>query len=401
MTQTVKPVRFRSKIDTFFGVSFQIIVIVFSARFIMDIGTRILYPFIPQISEGLGLTVVGFSWLIFIRSMVGISGPIFGLLSDRYGRRKLMALGLFCQATGVMGVALSWQWWATLPMIFFGLGLAAFLPAQQAYISDQVIYQKRGRALAAIEFSWAASAIFILPLIGWMIDKVSWYSPFLMLALLSLIGTLMVWFRLPPAEHHSHPSLSWSEIRAVCFRPSVLASITVSMLLFVAVTTFITIWGIWLTAGFGLSAATLGLVATGIGVAELGGSSLSGLFIDRLGKRRGSQLGLLCLAIIMLLLPLTQNALFMAISLLIITGTCLEFTIVSLIPLYSEQVPEARATVFALVFSGVGFGAALGTPITAILWEQYGLWAVCAVAAVCVLIAYNILGKFVHEVSPN
>ncbi|NJN93287.1 MAG: MFS transporter [Anaerolineales bacterium] len=136
----------------------------------------------------MGLSVVNFSWLIFIRGIIGVAGPIFGVWSDRYGRRKVMAVGLLCQTIGVIGLTLSWQWWAIAPMLVFGLGLTAFIPPQQAYISDHVVYQRRGRALAIIEASWAVAAIIFLPLVGWLIDKFGWRSPFMILGLLSCWG---------------------------------------------------------------------------------------------------------------------------------------------------------------------------------------------------------------------
>ncbi|MBI1881708.1 MAG: MFS transporter [Chloroflexi bacterium] len=371
--------------------------VVFFTRLILDTGTRIVFPFIPQLAEGLGLTVIGFSWLIFMRGIIGVAGPIFGIWSDWYGRRKIMVVGLLCQSFGVIGLILAWQWWAILPMLLFGLGLTAFIPPQQAYISDQVAYHKRGRALAVVEASWAIAAIIFLPIVGWLIDTFGWRSPFLILSLFSLIGAAIVWRYLPPTEHHTQTSLSWSEFGQICFRPNVLASIIVSMLLFVTVDCFISVWGIWLTADYNLTAASLGLVATGIGLAELVGSAASSLFIDRIGKRRGSGLGLLLIAVILLLLPLTRSAFIAAVATLILTGTCLEFTIVSLIPLYSEQAPEARGTMFSLILLGAAIGGALGAPIAAMLWEASGLWGVCIVAAGCLLAALGLIWRFLGE----
>jgi predicted MFS family arabinose efflux permease len=160
---------------------------------------------------------------------------------------------------------------------------------------------------------------------------------------------------------------------------------------------FITIWGIWLNADFGLGAVTLGFVATAIGVAELLGSGSASLFIDRLGKRRGSQAGLLVTAALMLLLPLTQAHLTLAVPLLVIIGICVEFAVVSLVPLYSEQAPEARATVFSLVGLGISVGVAIASPITIMLWERSGLWAVSTVAAICLLGAWGLVGLFLQE----
>jgi predicted MFS family arabinose efflux permease len=308
-----------------------------------------------------------------------------------------MASGLLLQAVGVTGLAFSQQWWATGPMIIFGFSLAAFIPAGQSYVSDRAAYEKRGRALATIEFAWATAGIVSLPLIGWMIDYFGWRAPFFILALFSLIGAIMIWLQLPAVEQRSQTGLSLPAILALIRRPVVLASVAVSTLLFVGVGNFITVWSIWLSADFGMAATALGLVGTGIGIAELGGSGISSLFIDRLGKRRGSLVGLLLTAIIFLLVPLTQANLFIAISGLILIGLVLEFTIVSFIPLYAEQAPEARATIFSLAALGAALGSAIGSPMTASLWEQSGLWTVCLVTAICLFAAAGVAARFLRE----
>ena len=102
MAHLTGPISFRDKADTFFGISIQIIGVVFLARFIMDISTRMLFPFIPQISAGLGFTIVGFGWLLFVRAIVSVAGPVFGMWSDRYGRRQMMAIALLLQAISVV-----------------------------------------------------------------------------------------------------------------------------------------------------------------------------------------------------------------------------------------------------------------------------------------------------------
>jgi MFS transporter, DHA1 family, inner membrane transport protein len=260
-----------------------------------------------------------------------------------------------------------------------------------------VAYEKRGRALGGVEFAWAGAGILGLPIAGWMIDRFGWQSPFFLLVIISLLTGILVWFKLPPVEHRSQTRLSLAEVWQTFLRPNVLASIGVGGLVFVTVGIFITLWGIWLSADFGLQAVALGFVATAIGVAELMGSGLVSLFIDRIGKRRGSQAGLLLTAALFLLLPLTQTNFALAITLLVALGVCLEFSIVALLPLYSEQAPEARATVFSLVALGISIGAASASPLTAILWERFGLWAVAAVAALCLFGAWGLVGLFLQE----
>lgn len=395
---TAGPLRLRDRLDTFFGLSIQIIGVVFIARLMTDAGVRVIYPFIPQISAGLGLSVVGFGWLIFARAIIGVTGPIFGVLADRVGRRRVMALTLLSLCAGVVGLALSWQWWAVGPMLCFGLGTAGFIPSAQAYISDQVSYQKRGRVMGTVELAWALTGIVSLPVFGWMIKTFGWRTPFLLLGGLYVIAAGLVWFRLPVVEHRAAHTVSWSQIRQFSMsRPNVLAAMGVSVMLFIAISSFFTIWGIWLSADFGIDAVGLGLVATGIGLAELAGSGVSTLFIDRLGKKRGALSGLFLLAVSYLLLSLTQAILWLAVLGLIVIGMLVEFTIVSLIALYSEQVPEARATVFSLTAFGASIGLALGSPLATNLWEQAGLWSISAVTTVALLIAFGLVHRFLQD----
>jgi predicted MFS family arabinose efflux permease len=261
-----------------------------------------------------------------------------------------------------------------------------------------VPYQKRGRALASVEFGWSISAIVGLPIVGWLIEAFGWRSPLLALGLLSLIGAMIIRWQLPPAaERRVQANLSWLEIRAIFLRGNVLASVSTALLVFIAASVYITVWGIWLTEEFNFEAGTLGLIATAIGVAELAGAGLSTLFIDRIGKKRGSGVAVFLMSVLYILLPLTQTSSPLAITALILMGVVFEFIIVSLIALFSEQVPEARGTVLSLTFLGIGLGSAIAPPITTTLWQQYGLQMVCAVAAISLLAAFGLMWKFVSE----
>jgi predicted MFS family arabinose efflux permease len=283
-------------------------------------------------------------------------------------------------------------------MLCFGLGTAGFVPSVQAYISDQVSYEKRGRVMGTVELAWALTGIVSLPVFGWMIEVIGWRAPFLLLGFLYVIAAGLVWFRLPAVEHRAVHTVSWSQIRQFSLsRPNVLAAMGVSLMLFIAISLFFTIWGIWLSVDFGVNAVGLGLVATGIGVAELAGSGVSILFIDRLGKKRGALSGLLLMAASYLLLSLTEAILWLAVLGLIMIGMLIEFTIVSLIALYSEQVPEARATVFSLTALGASIGLALGSPLATYLWEHAGLWSISVVTASALLIAFGLVHRFLQE----
>lgn len=397
LSQSTSSVLLRQRADLFFGIGLQVIGTMFFIRLIVVAGLRLLYPFIPQFSAGLGLTAVAFSWLIFARSMFGITGPLFGVLADRYGRRRVMAAGLLLQSIGLGGLAMSRQWWSIIPMLLLGFGTSAFLPVQLAYISDLVSYEKRGRAIATIDLSYAMTGILVLPLAGWLIDAFGWRTPFLVLSIPTLLAAVIIWFRFPTVETQSPSDLPWAAIGAMLLNPHVLGAMAVGMLLLFASSASMTIWGVWLSADFQLTASRLGLVATAISGAELVGIFVSALYIDRIGKRRGSQIGVLLTAGVFLLLPLSRSALVTAVAVLVLLGGVLEFTTISLLSLLSEQLPQARAMMFSLAGLGMTIGMGLGPPATVALWEQVGLWAVSIASAVALLLTFGLMWYFLKE----
>ena len=395
------------RIALFLGIGLHVFMVVFLARLVVDTGVRVVYPFLPQLSAGLGLSIEGFGWLIALRAFVGIAGPIWGVMADRYGRRLIMAGALCCQAIAAFWLTFTHQWWAALPMILLGLA-AAFVPVGHAYLSDLIPYQKRGRVLAAIEFSWALTGIVMLPLAGWLIENTGWRTPFWVLSLLSMLGAVFIWNRLPASSRGDGPgghqaAFGWSDMLRLCQRRNVQATIGVSMLVFLAQGCLITIWGVWLNEDFGFTAIALGIVATTISVLELAGSGGASLFIDRLGKKRGSLLGLGIAGILFLLLPLTQNWLWAAIGGVVLLSGLMEYTIVALIPLYSAQAPEARATVFSLMGLGTSMGIAIASPIATNLWSRAGLWAITLVSAVSLGLALVLAARYLsaEEVLPE
>jgi len=388
------------RIISFFGLSIGMIALILTLRLVIDSSFRMVYPFIPQISEGLKLSISAFSWLLTIRSASGLFSPVFGALADRYGRRKIMILALLAQFFGLTGMAFTSGWGSALPMFLVGLATNAFLPAQQAYISDQVPFKRRGRALASVDISFSLSGMVVMPLIGWLINNWGWRVPFIILSALSLIALLLIWWKLPATEKRTSASQTKISAWNILKRPNVLASVLVAILLFSGVGVYMTFWSIWLSADFDLDAVGLGLIATVMGVAEFSGVILAGLFIDKVGKRRGSLIGLGAAAIALGLLPLFRGNLPVARGMLMILGLWVEISIISTFPLYGEQAPDARATIFSLVSLGNAIGLGIGPPLTAALWGWKGLAVVTSVGGLFLLLAFGVVWTFLRDHPP-
>jgi predicted MFS family arabinose efflux permease len=120
------------------------------------------------------------------------------------------------------------------------------------------------------------------------------------------------------------------------------------------------IFGVWMEDAFGLHIIALGLTAAVIGFAELGGETISIGLTDRLGKPRSVGLGILLNCLTALLLPLLGGSLPGALVGLFLFYITFEFTLVSSIPMMTEILPSARATLMATNVAALSLGRALG-----------------------------------------
>lgn len=381
----------------FFGLGLELITLLFFIRLLVDTSNRIFLAFIPPLASGLSLTISAFSWLLALRSLTGLLSPLVGVLADRLGRRRVMSAALLARGAALVGMTFFAGWWSVIPLLVISLTTSAYLPIQKAYISDQVPYQRRGRALAAVDASFSIAGILGLPLVGWMIETWNWRQPFYFLSAFSFLAALLVALRLPQTGQRSLPTSASPGLWRLTRKPGVYSCVLVSMLQVFAFSLFLTFWALWLSQDFGFGPFKIGLMGTWIGLAELAGVLLASLFVDRIGKRRGSLIGLALTAVLCALLPTLSHTLLWASLGLILAAAVFEFTFSATIPLFAEQAPAARATVFSLVAFGNTIGMGLGPPITTTLLAWRGVGGVALAMVVSTLLAWLLVWKFLRD----
>jgi predicted MFS family arabinose efflux permease len=156
------------------------------------------------------------------------------------------------------------------------------------------------------------------------------------------------------------------------------------------------VYGVWMKDSFGLQVEALGASVIVIGVSELLGEGMVAGLSDRLGKRRTLGFGLAFYALACLILPLLGGTLEGALVGLFIFFLGFEFTLVSAIPLMTELVPGARATLLSANLTVFSLGKALGALIGPALFA-YGLHVNSMVAAGLNLVGLVVLVLFVRE----
>jgi predicted MFS family arabinose efflux permease len=359
-----------------------------------------IYPFIPAIARGIGVGRSAVELTITARSALGLISPLFASLADSRGRKTAMLAALLAFTAGMAVVTV----WPTYPGLFIGVLLAmvgklVFDPAMQAYIGDRVHYTRRGLVIALTEMSWSGAFLLVVPVAGWIIARTDrWYTPFPLLGILGIGSIIAVWLILPadPARTSTRPSL-FAGIRTILTHPTALAALSVALLISVSNEVIGIIYGSWMEDSFGLKITALGASAAVIGIGELTGEGLVARLVDRLGKRRAVIMGISLNALACLLLPVLGFNVTGALAGLFLFYLTFEFAIVSAIPLMTELVPSARATLMAGNAAALAGGRMLGSLIGPQLFDFWGLSANGAAGALFDILALSIVILFVHQ----
>ena len=323
---------------------------------------RMVYPFLTAFGRGMGVDLATLSLALAMRSLAGVFSPFLASIGDSRGRKIGMLFGLAMFILGV-GLVVIWPTFPAflLALVLSMLGKYVFDPSMQAYLGDRVIYQRRGRVLAVTELGWSLSFIIGVPLMGLLISRYGWTAPFPVLTLLGLIAFGVLAWMVPRDKIQSgiQPGL-WQNFRKILSYPPVLAGLAMALMFACANEMINLVFGIWLENSFGLMIAALGAASAVIGLSELGGESLAAAITDRLGKPLAVSLGLGLNCLAALALPILGSNTTGAIVGLFFFYITFEYALVSSIPMMTEVMPSARATVMAVVVASVSLGRAIG-----------------------------------------
>lgn len=362
-----------------------------------------VYPFLPAFARGLGVPLSTLAYLVSLRSAAGLLSPLFGPLSERFGRRPILALSMMLFAGGCALILLWPTLWAFgVMLIVVALAKVIYDPAMQAYIGDTVAYEGRGRALAITELSWAGAFFLGVPLVSWSIERQSWRAPFFFLALFGIASAIALWRALPASDGRSGAADSLGQAWLVIRDQRVIWAAAVYILLvMLANELFLIVYGDWMESSFALSLTALGLATAVIGAAEVSGELSTAAFIDRIGKRPFVIVTGSVTVLMYAVMPYVSISLITALITLFMLFLFFEMTVVGGIPLMTEIVPTARGVVMSVILAAGGLGRALGALLGPAIWENNGFNILLLVAASLMLVAVLILALAIREAKPQ
>jgi len=388
--------------------------IILLGRTVLNMPSRLVYPFLPAIARGLGVSLPLATQVVSLRVAAGLTAPLLGPLSDRFGRRRIMEFGLVLFALAGMALAGLGSWHLTgsgtiaaaaVAFVLYGLAKAVYDPAVLAYLGDSVPYAQRARAIGLSEMSWSAAWLLGVPATGFLMERLGWRAPWTVLVLLGALGAGLTRLGLPaarrPAELWQGRQLVSSVLRtwgSLLRRRKVVVVLTTTLLLMAAVEVPFIVYGVWLETTFGLSLSALGLASIVVGLAEAAGELGTTVFTDRLGKRRSVLLGLIGLTVSLFLLPwMARLGLVPALVGVVLMMLTFEFALVSFLPLVSEVAPDARGALLSFNFTAASVGRLGAALVSSWLWRWQSIALQAWVGGVLALIAAMALALGMRE----
>jgi MFS transporter, DHA1 family, tetracycline resistance protein len=125
--------------------------ILFLIVFIDLLGFGLVIPLLPFYGLHFGAGSTAVTWLLGVFSFAQLfSSPVLGRLSDRFGRKPILLLGLACSAVSYLWLGLSDQLWMLFAARFFAGAGAGTIGAVFAYVTDTTPPERRAKGMGLI-----------------------------------------------------------------------------------------------------------------------------------------------------------------------------------------------------------------------------------------------------------
>jgi multidrug resistance protein len=376
------------------GGGFRRLAVLIAVNFVDMVGFMIVLPLLPFYALELRATpeIVGLLIAAFSIAQL-VAAPFWGRVSDRYGRRPALLIGLTASAIAyvVFGFAES-LWLLFVSRLVQGAG-GGTTGVAQAYVADTMAPRERAKALGWLSAATSAGVAFG-PVLGSFAAHLGREAPGLVAATLCLLNVAFAWRWLPESRVHEmglpplrrpvwHPA--WTALRHPGAPLSRLLWIYgIGMLAFASQTSVL---ALYLGAEFGLNERTIGPIFTYIGILSfVMRSALLGPIVDRLGELWTVRLGTVLLTAGLWLYPMPDSLwAFAAVIPLVPIGTALLFP--STTSLMSRQSdPRELGTTMGVAQTFAGLARVAAPLLATTAFQRLGHEAPFYLAGACVAI---------------
>lgn len=277
-------------------------------NFIIGTGLLIVAGMLPQLAEGLGVSLPVAGQLITAFAVtVCVAAPLLASATSRVDRRALLTAMQLLYLAGHLAAALVSSFVPMLAVrVVTSIGAALFTAQAAATAALIVPPQERGRAMAFLFLGWSVAGVLGLPLGAYVGATFGWRAGFALVAALAALGAAAVWSAVPAGlKPQPVDGAMW---RAVLTNRGLLSTLAVTALYAAAA---FGIFGYFVPAAHAFINASpheVSLLFGTLGVMSLVGNSAAARVMDRAGAENVVLCGLGSVLVAHLLWPWSAGA---------------------------------------------------------------------------------------------
>lgn len=327
-----------------------------------------------------------------------VTSLLVGPYSDRFGRKRFLVAGAL-----VMGVFMILSAMApTFELLIAaravaGIGGSLIFPNANALVGDAFPYGERGRAMATvIGFNTMASVIGV-PVAGVLAEATSWRVSVGLVGVIAIVAGASLVLFLKGTQTNINSDRFWGMYRLILRNPSAMAAIISSFLGSLYWFTWITYLVVFFQHTYGLSEGTASTYSLTLGLGVLIGSQIGGRIGDRIGHRRVVAGTIVASGLMLLWLTSAPPSLVAAAAMNFALSAVIGARFATNTSLLTEQVPEARGTLFALSSATASLSIVVGAAMGGFFVDTLGFAAIGVFCMGAALLSSVIVLAFVRE----
>ena len=371
-------------------------IVVWLALFISVAGVSMVSPLLPVFAKDMGASGIwlGLAFSGFALSQIPLM-PVIGRLSDRFGKRFFLWLGLL-----IFAVAAAGYFWSPgyKEIVYFrvvsGIGSAMVIPTAYAYIGELAPSGHEGRYMGLFNIALIAG-FGIGPLLGGIVhDALGMDATFASMGILSAFGFLVAFFFLPGrrvqnGEVTGGPSTPFISMLKDNTIRGLISFQLVFGLSFGAMLAFL---GIYMTSELG---TTLTLVGVAMSIRSAQNGILAypfGWLADRMSRILLASLGLAVIAAGNLSIP-WLGSVALLLGVFVVMGT---FESMALPSINAITVDKGRVlgmgSVMGIFNTAMSAGLVLGSLVGGVIEDSFGIdWVFryAAIVGFCGVLVFN------------
>jgi MFS family permease len=377
-------------------------IVVWLALFISIAGIGMVSPLLPVFAQDMGASGIwlGLAFSGFAFSQVPLM-PVAGRLSDRFGKKLFIWLGLLIYAIAAVGYVWSPGYQELVFFrVFSGVGAAMVIPIAFAYIGELAPRGQEGRYMGLFTIAFLAG-FGIGPVLGGTVhDSFGMDAAFASMGVLATAGLLIVLLFLPasrPSSRAMQSNKPASSFRSMLRDETMRGLITFQLVFGLSYGSVLAFLGIFMTTVMGASVAHVGIVLSARSIQNGMLSYPFGWLADRVSRVVLVNIGMIAMSTGIFFIPWTRDF-AMLLGLFMVMAT---FESVALPAAEAITVEKGRSlgmgSVMGVFNMAMSLGMIVGSVIGGLIQGSIGIGWVFRFAAVLGLVGVVVFNVFMRR----